>query len=274
MAKIDDKIKAAEKRAAAKVRRLKKQGILTGAIDPRMGARAKKNMTAREKQNYVYRIEKFMDERYHKGAYTEVKDGIEMHTPLSNRIVSQIRYTEKKVSQYRAERFGYAGKNLDEMPSLKGDMNLHQWQLMGTRYDNKTKQYQYNPRSSISGASPQPPHHLETFNSKAAAERYLERLHRQLSPEYQQQRLDTLLDNIAARADDMDSDVLREELKSLTPQQLDLLYSRSDFLDVLFIDTPPRTNDQYRNESIEHAIILHDQEETLLELIRKMKAIK
>jgi vacuolar-type H+-ATPase subunit F/Vma7 len=262
MAKIDDELKALERKIARKLSRIKSKGINAGAIDPRSNA---SGFTREQKQSYANRLKGFIDNP----GYSRGEDG----TPISNALIQQIRYTERAVNRQRAERYGYNTPQQRASKSLMGDMSVEQFQLMGTRYNPKTGRYEYDSRAQHAGSLPLPSHAVDTFHSAKAARQYLERLHKIQTPEYQNQKMKTLIDNIAKRANDMNSDALKKELREMTPAQLDELYSKSDFLAVMFIDSPPRKGNQYMGETIEQNIIMEDQESYLLELLARLKKL-
>ena len=262
MARIDDEIRALEQKVGRKLSRLKGKGILTGSIDPRKNVRG---FSASEKKSQAKKLKGFIDNP----GYSKGEDG----TPIPNALILQIRYNERKVNKQRAERYGYETDKKRAAKSLMGDMTVEQFQLMGTRYNPKTGRYEYDSRAQHAGSLPLPPHAVDTFHSAKAAREYLQRLHKIQTPEYQNQKMKTLIDNIAKRANDMNSEALKRELKALTPAQLDELYSKSDFLAVMFIDSPPRKGNQYMGETIEQNIIMEDQESYLLELLARLKKL-
>lgn len=116
-----------------------------------------------------------------------------------------------------------------------------------------------------------PNHKIETFKSVKAATEYLKKLHKIQTKEFQTKQMQTLINNIINRAEAFDNPELKRKLKSLTAEQLDELYSKSDFIEQMFIDTPPRRNKQYSNEPVEQSMIMKDQDEYLLELINKLE---
>lgn len=260
MARIDNRIAELERRVKRKLSRIKARGINTGSINP---IRNYSGYTTRQKESYANRLAGFIDNP----GYVAGEDG----TPISRQLVLQIRYAERKTNQYRAKRYGYAEIPPSQQKSLMGDMTLQQFQFMGTRFNPKTRRYEYNSRAGYAGSLPLPPHNIETFHSEKAAREYLERINRIRTPQYQSKQMETLIANIAKRAESMDSEALRAELKSLDPQELDELYSKSDFVQQVFIDSPPRANMEYMGEPIEQAIVIEDQENYLLDLIRRVR---
>lgn len=263
MAKIDERISALERKAKRKLSRLKSKGIRTGSITPIKNA---SGFTREQKESYARKLAGFIDNAgYSKGA-----DG----TPIPNSLIQQIRYNERKIDKYRAERYGYDREEAKKRKTAMGDMTLEQFHMMGTRFDPKKGKYVYNTRASHAGSLPLPEHDIDTFKSVKDARKYLSRLHTIQTEEYQNKKMETLIKNIHKRAEAYpDNEELQSLLKSLTLSELDRLYAESDFLDVLFIDSPPRKKNQYTVEALEQATFLDDQENILIETINKIKGL-
>lgn len=248
MAKIDQKVADTERRVKAKLNRLKNKGIRTGAINPLKNV---EGLNAKQKQSYVYNLERFIDQQFIGGS-----DG----TPIRRSVVQQIRYNERAINRQRAERYGYDKTPASEIRTFMGARRLDELQ--------EIQKLNYGRVST----APIPQRRIETLKSENAALNYLRNLQHIQTPEYSNKKMQVLRDNMEQRARAINSDRLLKILPQLTDQEIEELYSKSDFIEVLFWQSNAQINAHDLAEPIQQVMQFDNQEETLLDLITSLRS--
>lgn len=250
MGKIDNEIAVEEKRVRAKISRLKNKGVNTGNINP---IKNTENMTAKQKQSYVYKMRNFMDT-----GYIATEGG----SPIKRSLVQQIRANERAINKERAEKFGYAGLDPKEIKTF-----------MGARKLDELQEIQRKNRGRIS-AAPIPPRNIKAMNSEKAVQQYLSTLHRMQDPVYIADKIQILRDNMEERAKMIQSPELEAILPTLTDSEIEELYAKSDFIEVIFWGTNDKLAASDLAEVPQQIIQFEGQAETLLDYITTMRASK
>lgn len=244
---VNDKIRDLEQRVKRKLSRLKRRGINTGAIDPR---KSTASMSLAEKHAYERHLWFFMDKRFAKG-----KDG----TPIDRMVLQQIEYARKKVNKDRQERYGAQLVERHGALYKKGVDKGIEILIPVTDVDAVLR--------------PIKERKAESYTSIKHAQDYLARLNKLTSKEYIKKRDEILMKNILDHLGSLsDNKQLKEAIKNLSIKELQDLYTLTNFVEWMFIDTPPKKKSDEKNEpeDLANAVQFEGREQTLIDALESI----